>query len=123
MKAIVFGAGLAVGYVLGSRAGRGSYEKLKTRTRQFWESPQVQEKVSGAASAIKDKAPGAQEHLKGAVKKAGGTLSGALHRGSGNGSRSSSPDAAEQRPYSGRPATTVENPVITELGSDQTDTD
>lgn len=118
MKAIVFGAGLAVGYVLGTRAGRGSYEKLKTQTRQFWESPQVQEKVSGAASAIKDKAPEAQEQLKDAVKKAGSTISGALHRDGGQG-RSS----AEQRPYSGRPATTVENPVITELGSDQTDTD
>jgi len=123
MKAIVFGAGLAVGYVLGSRAGRASYDQLKTRARQFWESPTVQEKVSGAASAIKDKAPEAQEHLKGAVKKAGGTLSGALHRGSGNGGRSSSPDAAEQRSYSGQPAATVENPIITELGSDQTDTD
>ena len=122
MKAIVFGAGLAVGYVLGTRAGRGSYEKLKTQTRQFWESPQVQEKVSGAASAIKDKAPEAQEQLKGAVKKAGSTISGALHRDSRN-SGQGRPSSAEQRPYSGRPTATVENPVITELGSDQTDTD
>jgi hypothetical protein len=117
MKAIVFGAGLAVGYVLGSRAGRGSYDQLKTRARQFWESPKVQEKVSGATSAIKDKAPEAQEHLKDAVKKAGDSVSGALHR------KGHSPDAAEQRSYSGQPAATVENPIITETGSDQTDTD
>ncbi|MCG2621809.1 YtxH domain-containing protein [Arthrobacter sp. I2-34] len=112
MKAIVFGAGLAVGFVLGARAGRGSYEQLKTRARQAWESPTVQSKVSGAASAVKDKAPEAQEHLKEAVKKAGDSISGALHRGH-----------PEQASYTGRPAATLENPVITEPGSDRTDTD
>jgi hypothetical protein len=109
MKAIVFGAGIAVGYVLGARAGRGSYEQLKNRARQFWESPKVQEKVSEATAAVKEKAPEAPGQLKEAVKKAGGSISGALHRSKPSGT---APEhGSEPAHYSGQPVATVENPA------------
>ena len=40
----------ALGYVLGSRAGRGPYEKLSTRSEGVWQDPRVQERVRQAAS-------------------------------------------------------------------------
>ena len=68
---LVFAAGMAVGYVLGSRAGRESYEQLKTKAQELWNDPKVQDTVSSTTEAIKDKAPEVQESLKGALNKDG----------------------------------------------------
>jgi hypothetical protein len=38
-----FVAGLAIGYVLGARAGRETYEQIARTARQIWENPTVQE--------------------------------------------------------------------------------
>ncbi|NUT32470.1 MAG: hypothetical protein HOV79_05275 [Hamadaea sp.] len=38
-----FVAGVAVGYVLGARAGRETYEQIVRTGRQIWENPTVQE--------------------------------------------------------------------------------
>jgi hypothetical protein len=40
---IVFLAGLGIGYVLGSRAGRQRYEQIVQASRKFAENPKVQE--------------------------------------------------------------------------------
>ncbi|MEV8635818.1 YtxH domain-containing protein [Streptosporangium sp. NPDC051023] len=40
---LMFGVGLAVGYVLGSRAGRERYEQLKRMAHRVSDSPAVQE--------------------------------------------------------------------------------
>ncbi|WP_327086319.1 YtxH domain-containing protein [Nonomuraea sp. NBC_01738] len=40
---MTFAAGLAVGYVLGSRAGRERYEQIKRTARRVADSPTVQE--------------------------------------------------------------------------------
>ena len=40
----------ALGYVLGSRAGRGPYEKLSRRSEGIWQDPRVQGRVRQAAS-------------------------------------------------------------------------
>jgi hypothetical protein len=40
---LLFLGGVAVGYVLGSRAGRQRYEQIVAKGRQVWESPTVQE--------------------------------------------------------------------------------
>ncbi|WP_344132562.1 hypothetical protein [Luedemannella flava] len=40
---LLFLGGLAVGYVLGSKAGRQRYEQIVAKSRQVWESPTVQE--------------------------------------------------------------------------------
>ena len=40
----------ALGYVLGSRAGRGPYETLSTRLEEVWRDPRVQGRVRQATS-------------------------------------------------------------------------
>jgi hypothetical protein len=62
MKVLIFAAGVAVGFVVGSRAGRGAYENLKHKWQGFSESDPVQQ-VKGevkdfagrAASQVGDK--------------------------------------------------------------------
>ncbi|GIG28475.1 hypothetical protein [Cellulomonas marina] len=66
--AFVLGAG--VGYVLGTRAGRQQFDRLKAQADKVWQNPKVQDYVHGAedqvatfaksqGSALKDKAVGA----------------------------------------------------------------
>lgn len=56
--------GLAAGYVLGSRAGRGRYDKIKRTATGVWEDPRVQEKVQAAEEVVKEKAQSAAETVK-----------------------------------------------------------
>lgn len=77
---LLFGAGIAAGYVFGSRSGRAAYEKLKARATALWESQPVQEKVAAASEAVKEKAPEVTEHLGEAARRAGTVLSSAVHR-------------------------------------------
>lgn len=54
MKAkLTFLAGLAAGYVLGSRAGRTSYERIKTYAASIWNKDSVQETITTAQHAVK----------------------------------------------------------------------
>ncbi|MER5489858.1 YtxH domain-containing protein [Streptomyces sp. NPDC002454] len=46
---LTFVAGLALGYVLGTRAGRERYEQLKKSVRQFAENPAVRNAAESAA--------------------------------------------------------------------------
>lgn len=59
---VVFVAGLAVGYVLGSRAGRERYEQIKRLAQRVADNPKVQEaaglvgaRASRVASIAKDR--------------------------------------------------------------------
>lgn len=81
MKAkLLFGTGLAAGYVLGSRSGRAAYEKLKARAADLWQSKPVQDKVAAAADAVKEKAPEVSSQLTEAARRAGTVISSAVHR-------------------------------------------
>ncbi|MCX4969135.1 YtxH domain-containing protein [Streptomyces sp. NPDC079020] len=51
---LTFIAGLALGYVLGTRAGRERYEQLKKSARQFAENPAVRNAAESAASSGRD---------------------------------------------------------------------
>ncbi|WP_199245892.1 YtxH domain-containing protein [Leifsonia sp. AG29] len=42
---LIFAAGAAVGYVLGTRAGRERYEQIRAAASRVWESPVVQDQV------------------------------------------------------------------------------
>lgn len=48
-KRLVFVAGLAVGYVLGARAGRERYEQLCKSAQQFGQNPAVRNTLETAA--------------------------------------------------------------------------
>lgn len=77
-KKLIFGTGLAAGYVLGSRSGRAAYEKLKARASAMWESKPVQDKVAAATEAVKEKAPEVSSQLTEAARRAGTVISSAV---------------------------------------------
>ena len=64
-------AGAAVGYVLGTRAGRERYEQIKQNVTKAWNDPRVQEKVTEAEHFVSETAsktvPQVQEKLSDAV--------------------------------------------------------
>jgi hypothetical protein len=69
MKKIVFLLGGAVGYVLGTRAGRQQFEKIRHQAQKVWENPRVQESISDveekASGFVKTKAPELKDKLTG----------------------------------------------------------
>ncbi len=76
--AFVLGAG--VGYVLGTRAGRAQFEKIKGWASDAWHDPRVQSTVddleSKAAGFAKDQGTVLKDKAVGAVKSAVGKGSG-----------------------------------------------
>ncbi|WP_457972808.1 hypothetical protein [Arthrobacter sp. D1-17] len=79
---LLFGAGIAAGYVLGSRSGRAAYDKIKARATSIWDSKPVQDKVTAATEVVKEKAPEVGDQLSEAARRAGTVLSSAMHRDS-----------------------------------------
>ncbi|MGP3999489.1 YtxH domain-containing protein [Streptomyces sp. 8N706] len=61
---LTFISGLAVGYVLGARAGRERYEQLRKAARQIAENP-----------AVRNAAESAAQNGRAAASKAAGTVS------------------------------------------------
>jgi len=61
--------GLAVGYVLGSRAGRERYEQIARAASNFWHSKGVQRQVHNVEEFAKDKAPDVVDFISDNVKK------------------------------------------------------
>ncbi|WP_207456365.1 YtxH domain-containing protein [Desertivibrio insolitus] len=86
MRKFTFLVGAAVGYLLGSAAGRQQYEKIKSTASGLWEKPQVQRLVDQAKSTIDEKTP---ESLKSYLKDSTSTESGSDSSGSGSGSSGS----------------------------------
>lgn len=66
--------GGAVGYVLGTRAGREKFESIREQARKLWDDPRVQGTVSDveqrATTLIKEKGPELKDKVSGAVKSA-----------------------------------------------------
>jgi hypothetical protein len=56
MAKLTFIAGLAAGYVLGSRAGRQRYEQIRRTSGKVWNSGAVQKQVAGAKEVARTKA-------------------------------------------------------------------
>jgi len=54
---ILFAAGLAVGYVLGTRAGRERYDELKRAATSFWNDPRVQKRVDQVEDFVTETVP------------------------------------------------------------------
>ena len=65
---ILLVVGLGIGYVLGARAGREQYEKIKATASKFWNDPRVQKQVDKAEDFVKDKAPDVAEFLADGAK-------------------------------------------------------
>ncbi|MEW9527733.1 YtxH domain-containing protein [Microbispora sp. NPDC049125] len=60
----MFATGLAIGYVLGTRAGRERYEQIKRFTQRVADSPTVQE-AAGLVGAQASKVAGKAKDLAG----------------------------------------------------------
>lgn len=69
-------AGIGIGYVLGARAGRESYDRIVRAADKFWSSPRVQKQVSSAEDFVKDKAPDVADFLADGAKRVVRQVSG-----------------------------------------------
>src|SRR5699024_5358588 len=89
----IFLAGLAVGFVLGSRMGRGPYESLERTARQVADDPQAQRRAAqaretagrvaqDAAETAKEKAPEVASNVQDTV--AGAATSADAGTGAGS---------------------------------------
>ena len=63
-KRLVLLAGIGIGFVLGSRAGRQSYENLKRQATNMWNDPKVQDGIDTAREQIEEKAPVVAQAVK-----------------------------------------------------------
>lgn len=54
-KLLALAVGIGVGYLLGSRAGRGPYEKVSAAANKVWTDPRVQEQVDRTMAFANDK--------------------------------------------------------------------
>ena len=73
---ILLVVGIGIGYVLGARAGRESYDRIAARVEKFWNSPRVQKQVNSAEDFVKDKAPDVADFLADGAKKVVRKVSG-----------------------------------------------
>jgi hypothetical protein len=73
---ILFVAGLGLGYVLGTRAGREKYDELRTAALKVWNDPRVQKQVDAVEDFVKDKAPEVAEFMSDNAKKVVAQVSG-----------------------------------------------
>ena len=67
---LLFVTGAAVGYVLGTRAGRKRYEQMKSAALKVWESPGVQKQVNAVEDFVAEKVGEVPEAVFITVKKA-----------------------------------------------------
>lgn len=67
--------GLAVGYVLGARAGRERYEEIKKVAAKVWNDPRVQVQVEKVEDFAKDASPVVLGYVSTGVRKVASTVS------------------------------------------------
>lgn len=68
-KRLILLAGLGVGFILGSRTGRQSYERLKAQAQDLWSDPRVQDTVEKANQSIREKSPAVADAVQTAADK------------------------------------------------------
>ena len=73
MGKLTFAAGLAVGYVLGAKAGQKRYDQIRGRANQLWSSEPVQSRVESVRETVKEQAPVVAAKLGEVAKTAGAT--------------------------------------------------
>ena len=92
--------GLAVGYVLGARAGRERYEEIKTTANKLWNDPRVQKPVHQAQDFAKDKASEVAEFVTDAAKKVVSQVSGKTTPAKKPATKSSTSSSTASKPAS-----------------------
>lgn len=97
---LLFVAGLAVGYVLGTRAGRQRYEQIKLAAKNVWESEPVQWVAGQAQDAASDMADKAVAQARKVIGQVGSSQTSAR-----------STTTPTRKPASGRSTTTSKKPT------------
>lgn len=126
MKAkLVFIAGLAVGYVAGTRVGRRGYEDLKKNARAFWEMDPVQEAVQNLEGSIKDEAKDLGSRLVSKVAREGHGAHGTPGHNESSGKKTGGNEPARAEATDGGkealPDVDSDPALNTELGQDWAD--
>src|SRR5687767_13310299 len=98
MKRLILLIGLGIGYVLGSKAGREQYRKIKTTASKTWQSPAVRSAAEKVETFVGEKAPslGGVAHTVlggGGSSSSGSSSSSSSSSSSGNGSSHAAPGA------------------------------
>ncbi|MDH2444662.1 hypothetical protein QDR37_11970 [Amnibacterium sp. CER49] len=88
---LAFVAGLATGYVVGSRAGRQAYESLRQRVQDAAANPQVRNVLGKAKDLAEQKAP----QVSGAVEGVASTVAHVAGASTSQGSSSTSSTSTE----------------------------
>jgi hypothetical protein len=57
MKRLILLIGVGIGYVLGSRAGREQYRKIRETATHAWQSPAVRSAAEKVEAFVDEKAP------------------------------------------------------------------
>jgi hypothetical protein len=70
----------AVGYVLGTRAGRERYEQIKSGAQKLKNNPTVQQKAREATTAVKENAPVVKDKVAEAASTAKSAAQDKLNR-------------------------------------------
>ncbi len=83
MKKLMLLTAGAIGYVLGTKAGRERYEQIKAGAVKLKNNPTVQQKAHDAAQAAKEHAPIVKDKV---AEAAGQAKSAAQDKMNGNGS-------------------------------------
>jgi len=82
-RMLILGAG-AVGFLLGSRAGRQPYEQFMRAVGQLKDDPRVQEKAQQGARLVRDQAPVVADKVAGAAKTATDKVTSSVSGSSGS---------------------------------------
>lgn len=85
--------GLAVGYVLGARAGRQRYDQIADAVSRFWHSPRVQKQVDRSVDFVNTKAERVADIAATGAKNVVGRVTGGA-AGSSSSSGASAKSAA-----------------------------
>ncbi len=101
---ILFATGLAVGYVLGTRAGRERYEQLKRAAQGFWNDPRVQRRVDQVEGFVRENAAEVAEFVTDGAKKVVGQVTGAGRTGAASGAGGGATASSAAAKPSAKPA-------------------
>lgn len=66
---VMFLIGLALGYVLGTKAGRERYEQLRAGAEKLWTNPRVQTGVHRAEDYVRGVAPDVVDRVESTARK------------------------------------------------------
>lgn len=77
---LLFLAGTATGFVLGSRSGRQAYDRLSAKAHELWGDPSTQKAVSQAESIARDAASAAQTKVSDLLDRTEASVKKEEHR-------------------------------------------